>query len=104
MASGTVAMCAGRACRKRPEHELLRERLTAETDVGRFGCVGVCSGPVVVVTPSGGTSVVIARTRSDKAHRDVLRLLRGRPLSDRLRRRRITGSKAAKAIRRARRG
>ena len=104
MASGTVAMCTGTACRKRSEHEPLRERLAAEGELGRFACVGVCSGPVVVVTPAGGTPVVVARVRSRKAHRDVVRLLRGRPLSDRLRRRRVTGSMAAKAIRRARRG
>lgn len=97
----TVAMCAGKACRGRAEHEPLRERLAAETDLGRFRCVGVCAGPVVVVTPPGDAPVVVARVRSPKAQRDVVRLLRGRPLSDRLRRRRVGGSKAAKAIRRA---
>lgn len=99
--SPLVAMCSGKACRRRDEYEVLRERLAGDVRVERFGCVGVCSGPVVAVLPTEGRPVVIERVRSPKAHRDVLRLVRGRSLTDRLRRRLVSGSKSAKAVRRA---
>lgn len=98
-----VAMCSGSACRKRPEHAELRRQLSSEVELGRFGCVGVCAGPVVVVEPQGARPLVVARVRSAKARRDLLRLVRGRALSDRLRRRIVVGAKSSKAVRRARR-
>lgn len=102
-ASTTIAMCSGKACRKRSEHAELHDRLAAEADVVRFGCVGVCEGPVVVVAPSAGEAVVVARVRSPKAQRDLVRAVRGRGLSDRLARRVVNGSKSSKAVRRVRR-
>lgn len=98
-----VAMCAGSACRKRPEYAELRRDLSSEVELVRFGCVGICTGPVVVVAPDGARPLVVARVRSAKARRDLLRLVRGRAVSDRLRRRLVVGSKSSKAVRRARR-
>lgn len=102
-ASAKVGMCSGKACRKRSEHAQLHDRLSAEADVVRFGCVGVCEGPVVVVAPPAGQPVVVARVRSPKAQRDLVRVVRGSELSHRLARRVVDGSKSSKAVRRARR-
>ena len=98
--SPIVAMCVGSSCRKRPEHEELRSRLADTTHLRRISCVGVCSGPVVAVVPDNGAPIMIRKVRSPKARRDLARLVRGRKLSDRLRRRLVTGANAAKAVRR----
>ncbi|MCB0998197.1 MAG: hypothetical protein R2713_04520 [Ilumatobacteraceae bacterium] len=99
-----VAVCTGSSCRRRDEHVQLLERLgEANLRPLGFGCADICTGPVLVVTPPDGSPVVLRRVRSPKARRDVVRLARGRALSERLRRREVRGSKAAKAIRKVRR-
>jgi hypothetical protein len=100
---GSAALCSGSACRKGDDYDELKKRLAAEGDLCRFSCVGICAGPVVVVTPPSGAPVVVERVRSRKAQRDVVRLMRGREASDRIRRRMTTGAKRDRAVRRANR-
>lgn len=101
--AAAIAVCVGSSCRKRREHpELLDGLAAAGVPAGLLRCVGVCDGPVVIVSPSAGEPIVLRRVRSRKARRDLVRLARGRSLSGRLERHLIGQRKAAKAVRKAR--
>lgn len=101
MADGAplVAMCRGTACRKHREYDATRERLGADHDVASFPCIGVCHGPIVAVVHADA-SVVVERVRSNKARRDLIELVAGGRLTERLAKREVSGKKAAKATRR----
>ena len=101
----TVAMCTGKSCRRRDEHGALREELAAtDTEVVEVSCLGICSGPVVVLQPAGDDAVVLKRLRSKKARRKLCKLSQWpAKLPRRLRDQMVSGGKRNKALHRARR-
>lgn len=75
--SPVVAICAGKDCRKRCEYARLRADLEPRCDIVEVACVGICSGPVVVANADSTDPLVLARLRSKKHRRDLLRLVDG---------------------------
>ncbi|MEZ5226641.1 MAG: hypothetical protein R2710_08190 [Acidimicrobiales bacterium] len=95
-----VAVCDGKSCRNRSETTALMRSLDGSIPIVRLKCIGACAGPVVAIKPANGTPVVLTKVRSAKERRDVLRVVAGGSVSNRLQRR-LAGSKAqAKAQRR----
>lgn len=101
--AASVALCVGKDCRRRAEFDDLHALLTGVPHI-ETRCLDVCKGPVVVVCPETDDEIVLAMIRSRKERRDLRRsIVSGRPLSERLERRRVTGSKRRTALRRLQR-
>ncbi len=95
-----VAVCIGKACRRRAEFADLRSELMGVPHV-ETRCLDVCKGPVVVVGLDSGDELVLAMVRSRKQRRDLRRtIVSGRAVSARLERHSVTGSKRRTALRR----
>ena len=100
----TVALCAGKDCRKRKEFGTLRNDLDGRCDVVELTCVGICSGPVVVVAPASKQPLVFAKLRTKQDRRAVVELaLRGGKPAKRLRSRAVSKSTRTATVRRVRR-
>lgn len=68
----TVALCAGKDCRKRCEFAKIRDALDAQCDVVELRCVGLCNGPVVVIDPACDKPVVYSKLRSKRQRKLVI--------------------------------
>jgi len=66
-----VGLCAGKACCKRGASVEVRDVLERECDVIDLRCVGLCSGPVVVIDPASSKPAVYSKLRTKK-HRALL--------------------------------
>lgn len=71
----SAALCTGKDCRKRPEYSKVREALAEHCTILELKCVGICSGPVVVAHPMSDTPLVVAKLRSKKQRRQLLRVI-----------------------------
>ena len=95
-----VAMCAGKDCRKRCEFAKIRVELDAACDVVEFRCVGICSGPVVVIGADSDKPQVYSKLRSKSQRRHSLTAaVEGRKPSKALRERAVTGPKRRTTLR-----
>ncbi len=95
-----IALCVGKACRKRSEFHELHAMLTGVPHL-ETRCLDVCKGPVVVVFADSDDEIVLGRVRSPKQRRDLARVIvDGHRLSERLERRNVTGTKRRTALRR----
>ncbi len=66
-----------------------------------LACLDVCDGVVVVIDPRSPESVVLERISNRALALDIVdHVVDDAPLSDRLRKRRLSGTKRAKARRR----
>ncbi|MFN3258607.1 MAG: hypothetical protein ACE37B_23230 [Ilumatobacter sp.] len=100
----TVALCAGKDCRKRKEFGKLRSELDDQCTVVDLACVGICSGPVVVVNPASKQPLVFAKLRTKRDRRAVIELaVRGGKPTKPLRSRAVSRSTRTTTIRRVRR-
>lgn len=70
-----VALCAGKDCAKRCEFAKIRATLRAEHDVVELACVGICSGPVVVVRPEADKPVVLSKLRTKRDRERLVALI-----------------------------
>ncbi len=91
-----VALCAGKDCRRAEGYRELRSELGADADVSVVRCLEVCVGPVVVVELS--KPIVLRKLRTRKQRRDLVAVLNGAALSDRLDRRRVRGKSRRVAL------
>lgn len=99
-----VAVCAGKDCRKRCEYTRIRADLEPRCDLIELTCVGICSGPVVVANADSAAPLVLAKLRSKKHRRDLLRLVDGGGrVSKELAKRRVGKSKRKATLKRVRR-
>lgn len=73
----TVAICAGKDCRKRSGYVKMRKVLDQHGQVSDLKCVGLCKGPVVVASPDSENPVVYTRLRSKRDRRRFSDLLSG---------------------------
>ena len=97
----TVGLCAGKDCRRSHEFAEIQGALSRCQVVGTR-CLDICDGPVVILEPLSNDAIVLSKLRSAKDVRDVQRHVDGDiKLSDRLRKRRVLGSKRRSALRRA---
>ena len=97
----TVAVCAGKDCRAhRGRFDSLVEQLDRVAVVVPTRCLGVCNGPVAVVTTDRG-GVVVRSIRSPKRRRQLVRSVRAGELARKLRSRRVRGKKERRALVRA---
>jgi (2Fe-2S) ferredoxin len=71
----TIALCAGKDCRKRCEFSKIRVALDPHCDIVEVKCVGICNGPVVVVRPASKAPIVYARVRTKKQRQQLLRVV-----------------------------
>jgi hypothetical protein len=104
MAGLDVAMCTAKDCRRADGFRTVQRELKRAGDLRELPCLDVCDGPVVVLGSRGDDAVVIERVRSRALALELIdHAVAGAPLSGRLRKRRLTGTKQAKARRRLRR-
>ena len=67
-----VAMCAGKDCRKRCEFAAVHDELVEQCDIVDIRCVGICSGPVVVVHPTADQPLVFSKLRKKRQRRELV--------------------------------
>jgi len=102
MAKGPeVGLCTGKDCRKADGFRTAERELQRACTVRELPCLDVCNGPVVVLDLRGDTPVVIERVRTKALARELVdHATAGNELSNRARKRVLSGSKRAKARRR----
>jgi len=103
--STVVAVCGSKDCRTRPEYDDLTAALggaDVPVEVIDSRCLDICKGPVVVVRRTDDRPIVFRKVRGRKQRRDLVALVAGGPVTDRLRSIRVTGSTARRAIARIR--
>ena len=99
-----IGLCTGKDCRHADGFRTVQRELGRICTVLELPCLEVCDGPVVVIEPRSSESVVLERVGSRALALDVVdHVVDGDPLSGRLRKRRLTGAKRAKARRRVER-
>ena len=94
-----VGLCAGKDCRKHCETIKVRKALDRDCVVVDLKCVGVCSGPVVVVDPASSKPAVYSKLRTKKQRSLLIDLISGdgrarKELADR----RVTKKKVVAAV------
>jgi hypothetical protein len=99
-----VAMCAGKDCRKRDEFAKVHHELSERCDIVDLRCVGICSGPVVVVRPTSDQPLVFSKLRKKQQRRELVAVAvsNGKP-SAVLRSRSVSGSKRQATLKQVRR-
>ena len=96
-----VGLCTGKDCRRADGFRTVQRELGRACTVVELGCLDVCDGVVVVIDPRSPESVVLERISNRALALDVVdHVVDDAPLSDRLRKRRLSGTKRAKARRR----
>jgi hypothetical protein len=96
-----VGFCTGKDCRKDDGYRTVERELRRACDVRELPCLDVCDGPVVVLEVRSDAPVVVERVRNRALVLEVIEhLANDEPLSPRVRKRVLTGSKRAKARRR----
>ena len=88
-----VAVCVGGHCRRHAGFAELRAELGAATDVIEVRCLELCDSPVVVVGPGTAKPVVLRKLRTRKQRRDLVAVVGGAALTDRLQQRRVRGKR-----------
>jgi hypothetical protein len=97
-------LCAGKDCRTRCEYRKVRTALDDHCTVIDIKCVGLCAGPVVVAHPTSDRPLVLAKLRTKRDRKQLVRLVvgddsGGGALTGRL----VTGGKQKKILRRVER-
>ena len=99
-----VAVCIGKDCRQSDAHADVLSSLEEVGDVETVKCLGICSGPVVVVRPDDA-AVVLSKVRSRKQRRQLVEAVADEaPLKRTLAEQEVTGAKRVKALRRLAKG
>ena len=99
-----VGLCTGKDCRHANGFRTVQRELGRACTVLELPCLDVCDGVVVVVEPRSSESVVLERVGNRALALEVVdHVIDGDPLSGRLRKRRLSGAKRAKARRRVER-
>ena len=99
-----IGLCTGKDCRRADGFRTVQRELARECTVTELACLDVCDGVVVVIEPRSPESVILERISSRALALDVVdHVISGEPLSGRLRKRRLSGTKRAKARRRVER-
>ncbi len=100
----TVALCAGKDCRKRCEFAKMRDALTKQCEVAELKCVGICSGTVVVTNVDSAQPRVFAKLKTKQHRNELLRLVvDDKKPSAELAKREVTNGKKKTAVRKVRR-
>lgn len=95
-----VGLCTGKDCRRADGFRSVQRELLSACTVIELPCLDVCDGALVVLSPRA-EPVVIERVRSRALAREIVaHVVDDVPLSGHLRKRRLSGSKRAKAVRR----
>ena len=104
MAELDVAMCTAKDCRRADGFRTVQRELQRAGHLRELPCLDVCDGPVVVLGSRRDDAVIIERVRNRALALELIdHVVGGAPLSSRLRKRRLAGTKLAKARRRLRR-
>ena len=99
-----VGLCTGKDCRGADGYRTVERELRRSCAVLALPCLDVCDGVVVVLEPRSSRPTVLERVGSRGLALEVVdHVVAGEPLSGRLRKRRLSGSKRAKARRRVER-
>jgi hypothetical protein len=102
--SPEIGLCTGKDCRHADGFRTVQRELGRACTVLELPCLDVCDGVVVVIEPRSTAPIVIERVGNRALALEVVdHVLDGNPLSARLRKRRLSGPKRAKARRRVER-
>lgn len=103
-ATPEIGLCTGKDCRHANGFRTVQRELGHACAVLDLPCLDLCDGVVVVIEPRSSKSVVLERISNRALALEVVDCaLDGAPLSDRLRKRRLSGTKRARARRRVER-
>ena len=92
-----VELCTGKHCSKRPEAPQLARFLAEVSAPIEIRCLGICDGPVIAVG-SGHAAIVLRHIRKPKDRRAVARLIDEGHITERLKKRTVTGTERRKAV------
>lgn len=99
-----IGLCTGKDCRRADGFRTVQRELARSCTVLELACLDVCDGVVVVLAPRSTDAVVVERVTNRALALEIVdHVVEGAQLSDRLRKRRVTGSHRAKARRRVER-
>lgn len=99
-----IGLCTGKDCRHADGFRTVQRELGRACTVLELPCLDVCDGVVVVIEPRSPSPIVIERVGNRALALEVVdHVLDGDALSGRLRNRRLSGAKRAKARRRVER-
>jgi hypothetical protein len=99
-----IGLCTGKDCRRADGFRTVQRELGRACTVLELPCLDVCDGVVVVIEPRSASPIVIERVGNRALALEVVdHVLDGDALSGRLRNRRLSGAKRAKARRRVER-
>lgn len=99
-----IGLCTGKDCRRADGFRTVERELARACTVLELPCLDVCDGVMVVIEPRSSEAVVLERVGTRALALEVVdHVVDGEPLSGRLRKRRLTGTKRAKARRRVER-
>ncbi len=103
-ATPEIGLCTGKDCRHANGFRSVQRELARACTVLELPCLSVCDGVVVVIEPRSSEPVVLERVGNRALALEVIdHVIDGDALSGRLRKRRLSGSKRAKARRRVER-
>jgi hypothetical protein len=95
-----IGLCTGKDCRRSDGFRTVQRELSSACTVIELPCLDVCDGPVVVLSPRD-EPVVIERVRHRAMALEIVdSVVNDAPMTPRLRKRRLSGSKRTKALRR----
>jgi hypothetical protein len=96
-----VGLCTGKDCRRSNGFRTVQRELSGACTLLELPCLDVCHGVVVVIEPRSPEPVVLERVGTRAVASEIVHhVVDGTPFPGRLRKRRVTGSKRAKALRR----
>jgi hypothetical protein len=99
-----VGLCTGKDCRSAGGFRTVERELRRDCTVLPLPCLDVCDGVVVVLEPRSPKATVLERIGGKGLALEIVdHVVAGEPLSARLRKRRLSGTKQAKARRRVER-
>ncbi len=95
-----IGLCTGKDCRRSDGFRTVQRELGRVCTVTELPCLDVCDGAVVVLSPRD-EPVVIERVRNRAMALEIIdHVMSDAPLTTRLRKRRLSGTKRTKALRR----
>jgi hypothetical protein len=95
-----VGLCTGKDCRRADGFRTVQRELASACTVIELPCLDVCDGALVVLSPRD-EPVVVERVRNRAMALEIIaHVVDDAPLPGRLRKRRLSGSKRSKALRR----
>lgn len=96
-----VGLCTGKDCRGADGFRTVERELRRRCTLLPLPCLDVCEGAVVVIEPRSPKATVLERIRNRGLVLELVdHVVAGEPLSARLRKRRVSGARRAKARRR----